>query len=303
MFLSGKVAQVAEAAGLRIAGSRELYPAVHGEGENGLPMLVVENKLGRAVIALMGAHLMSFQPTGKQDLFWISPKTALKPGVPIRGGIPLCLPWFGANPAGGPPHGFARIEEWALVDAEALPDGRSRVVLELSNDQTVHPQWPYHYRFLLSATVGSELELELSVENKSDKEAPLAFAWHTYFAVEDVAKAEVKGLEGVTYIDKMDNFTKKKQQGAVKLDGVTDRIYLDVPKIQTVEAGKATYSITSEASCSVVWNAWTNDKNIADIGEGNHKRYLCVERGDVAERALLLEPGMIYTTRMTLGEK
>lgn len=303
MFLSGKAAQAADAAGLRIVGSRELYPALHGEGEKGLPLLVVENQRGRAVIALMGAHLMSFQPKGGQEMLWLSPKTALKTGVPIRGGIPLCLPWFGPNTDGGPQHGFARISEWALIDAEALADGRSRVVLEFAGDETFCPQWPHAFRFQLEVTVGSEVELALTAENRSAKAAPLSFAFHTYFAVDDVAKAEVKGLEGATCLDKMDNFAKKQQQGAVQLTNTTDRIYLDVVKSQTVEAGQAKYTITSEAACAVVWNAWTNDKNIADIGEGNHKGYLCVERGDVAERAVVLDPGMSYTAHMTLATK
>jgi D-hexose-6-phosphate mutarotase len=303
VFLPTKLVAVAEAAGLRIAGSRELYPALHGEDQSGLPMLVVENALGRAVIALMGAHLMSFRPAGKEEFFWISPRSPLTAGTPIRGGIPLCLPWFGPNAEGGPQHGFARTQEWALVDAEALADGRSRVVLELRGDDSHCPQWPHAFLFQLAVTVGSELDLTMTVENLSEKAAPLSFAFHTYFAVPDVAQAKVQGLEGVTYIDKMDGFIRKQQQGAVQLTAATDNVYLDAPRVQTVQAGKAAYEIRSRASCAVVWNAWNNDRNIADIGEGNHVGYLCVERGDVMDRALVLEPGMIYTAEMTLAAK
>ncbi len=299
--MSVQFAQLAQTAGIRLVNSTELYPELHQAGDAGLPMLVVENDLGRAVIALQGAHLMAFQPTGEREMFWVSPKCVLEAGKPIRGGIPLCLPWFGPGADGSTPHGFSRLMEWSLVAAEILPDGATRVVLELAGDASTSAIWPHAFCFQLDVVVSSKLELALTAENRSNEPAPFAFAFHTYFAVPNVADARVAGLEGVTFIDKMDNFSRKQQQGDVTISGVTDSIYLDVPAVQTLKTAAGDVKIESDAKCAVVWNAWTNDKNIPDLGDGNHVGYLCVERCDVADRAITLPAGGKYQTWMMLS--
>ena len=294
-------AQQLLSAGIRLINSRQLFPELHQPTDAGLPMLVVENALGRTVIALQGAHVMSFQPAGQQEMLWVSPKTLLQEGVPIRGGIPLCLPWFGPGPDGKTMHGFARIKEWAVATAERLESGATRVVMELSGDAATSALWPHAFFFRLEIDAGKTLKMTMHVENRGADAAPLAFAFHTYFAVPNVAKASISGLEGTTYIDKMDSFARKPQSGEVTIDSVTDRIYLDVPDRQTIATETGTIGIESTAKCAVVWNAWSNDKNIPDLGEGNHVGYLCVERGDVADHAVTLPPGASYTARMTLA--
>ena len=289
------------AAGIRRVDSTQLYPAHHQAGDVGLPMLVVENAQSRTVIALQGAHVMAFQPAGQREMLWVSPKTLLQAGTPIRGGIPLCLPWFGPGPDGKTMHGFARVKAWSVSTAERLASGATRLVLELAGDAATHALWPHAFAFRLEIEAGETLKMVLNAENRSTEPAPLAFAFHTYFAVPDVATARVAGLDGTTYIDKMDNFARKAQAGEVTIDSVTDRIYLDVPQRQTISAGPAHIAIESAAKCAVVWNAWNNDRNIPDLGEGNHAGYLCVERGDVAEHAPTLAPGGAYQAWMTLS--
>lgn len=293
--------QLLETAGIRLVDSTTLYPDLHQDGDTGLPMLVVENPLGRAVIALYGAHLMAFQPAGQAEMLWVSPKTALEAGKPIRGGIPLCMPWFGPGPDGKSMHGFARTTEWTLVTAEVLDDEATRLELQLSGDASTNALWPHAFEFRMEVVVGRELKLEMTVVNPGSAPIPLAFAFHTYFAVPDVAKITVAGLEGTTYIDKMDNFARKTQDGAVTISSVTDRIYLDVGDRQTLHTGANSIKIDSDAKCAVVWNAWSNDVNIPDMGEGNHVGYVCVERCDVADRAVNVQPGGSYRMRMTLA--
>ena len=288
-------------AGIRRANSTELYPTHHQPGDAGLPMLVVDNPLGCSVIALQGAHLMAFQPAGGREMLWISPKTLLQDGVPIRGGIPLCLPWFGPGPDGKTMHGFARVKEWTVVVADRLEDGATRLVMELAGDAATSALWPHAFLFRLEIEAGTALKMVMHVENRGTDTAPLAFAFHTYFSVPDVSQARISGLDGTTYIDKMDSFARKPQHGEVTIDNVTDRIYLDVPDRQTIAAGTGTVAIESTAKCAVVWNAWSNDKNIPDLGEGNHVGYVCVERGDVADHALTLPPGGTYRAWMTLS--
>ena len=282
--------------------STQLYPSQHQPGDAGLPMLLVENRQARAVIALQGAHVMSFQPKGQREMLWISPKTLFESGKPIRGGIPLCLPWFGPHSEDKTwLHGFARTRQWTLVGSNTLADGATRLVLELSGDATLCALWPHDFLFHLEIVVGKTLRLEMTVENRGQAPAPLAFAFHTYFAVPDVAQAVISGLEGTSFIDKTDNLARKTQQGDVTISAMTDRVYLDVPAKQRIKSEDGAITIESTSKCAVVWNAWHNDKNIGDIGEGNHVGYVCVERGDAADHAVTLAPGTKYRCWMVLA--
>jgi len=293
--------QLAHTAGIRLVQSTELYPELHAAGDAGLPLLVVENRLGRAVIALQGAHVMAFKPAGQQEMLWLSPRSALKAGVPIRGGIPLCVPWFG--PAEGSPlmHGFGRIREWSLVAAEACADGATRIVLELASETPVDDFWPHAFSFRLEVVIGTSLSLAMQVVNRGNAPAPLQFAFHTYFIVPSVAEALVTGLENTTYLDKADEMKRKAQKGEIAITEFTNRIYLDVPDVQVLKAASGNVKIESKAKCAVVWNAWNEDKTMADMGEGNHKTYLCIERGDVADYAVTIPAGESYRTAMTLS--
>ncbi len=293
-------AQQLRAAGIQTSSSLQLYPSHHNAGDAGLPMLVIENPLCRAVVALQGAHVMAFQPAGQPEMFWVSPKTALQDGTAIRGGIPLCLPWFGPAPDGKMVHGFSRLKEWNLVAAERLADGATRLAMELAGDASTSAYWPHAFAFRMEIEAGATLKLGMTVENRGTDAAPLTFAFHTYFATPDVAKARVAGLDGITYIDRSDE-ARKMQNGDVTINGFTDRIYLDVPAKQTVLTGASSAHIESATKCSVVWNAWNNDANIVDMGAGNHVGYLCVERGDVSDHARTLPPGGKYQAWMTLG--
>jgi D-hexose-6-phosphate mutarotase len=290
------------AAGIRTVNTRELYPTQHSPKDPGLPMLIVENSLGRAVLTLQGAQVLAFRPAGKDDLLWVSPKTSFREGVPIRGGIPLCLPWFGPAPDGANLHGFARIKGWKVVEVERQANGNTRLVLELSGGVAESALWPHAFCFRLTIEVGSTLKMSINAQNRGGDTAPLAFAFHTYFAVPKVYAANVSGLDGTTYIDKMDNLVRKPQVGDVTIEGVTDRVYLDVPQHQTIiaSAGRR-INIESNTRCAVVWNAWNNDRNIPDLGEGNHVGYLCVERGDVADYAVALQPGQSYQAWMNIA--
>ena len=283
-----------------LTSSTELYPELHPLGAAGLPMLRVDNLLARAVIALQGAHVMAFQPKGQRELLWISPQCVLEAGQPIRGGIPLCLPWFGPGPDGRTMHGFARISTWSLLAADALGNGATRLTFELSGDAATSELWPHAFVFRLEVMVGRELQLTIVARNAGQRPAPFAFAFHTYLAVADVAAASVGGLDGCTFIDKTDQAARKTQSGDVTISALTDRIYLDVPARQTVSSGGRQLKVESATRCAVVWNAWTKDRDLPDLGEGNHVGYLCVERGDVADHAVTLAAGGEYRAQMTL---
>ena len=290
---------VRKTANVKLVNSRDLYPSCHQPSDAGLPMLVAENEHGRLVIALQGAHIMAFQPKGKAEMLWVSPKTKLESGQPIRGGIPLCSPWFGPASEEKVMHGFIRNHEWSLTSAEILKCGATRLVLELSGE-SMSAIWPYAFHFWLEVIAGNELKLKLRVKNPNNTEVPLAFAFHTYFAVPDIAGVQVSGLDGCAYIDKADNMVRKEQSGDISFNAMTDRVYLDVGEEQSIIFENGRTVIRSGAKSAVVWNAWDNDKNMPDLGEGNHKTYVCVERGDVADNAISLAAGDQYEIWMSL---
>lgn len=301
MFSQIPASLINPARGLALRHSAELWPERHASGEAGLPMLVIDNALGRAIVSPHGAHLMSFQPAGGSEMLWLSPLTAFKAGTPIRGGIPLCLPWFGPGPDGKRMHGFARTSEWALTAADTTPTGETHIVMELAGDASVCDLWPHDFAFRLDVLVGARLTLGITVDNRSRQAAPLAFAFHTYFAVPTVADVRIGGLADTTYIDKIDALACKQQTGEVTISALTDRIYLDVPAQQRVTTPAGTIRVESDARCAVVWNAWDNDRNMPDLGAGNHVGYVCVERGDVADYAVTLTPGGRYRRWMILA--
>ncbi|MBB5189861.1 D-hexose-6-phosphate mutarotase [Silvimonas terrae] len=290
---------VASVPGLAIVSSAGLYAGA------GLDLLTIENTAGRASIALQGAHVVSFVPTGEQDLMWISPNAVFGAGEAIRGGIPLCLPWFGPHPEdeSKPKHGFARNEIWSLVEASQPEAGLTRVTLELRDSPASHALWEHPFVYRLTVSVGKALHLDLSIEHKGRTPQLHSVALHTYFNVGDVTQAVIHGLESLTYIDTaqagLPRFT---QQGAPQLTGPTDRIYLDVPPRQEIKTPSRTIVIESaDTHCAVVWNAWHNADKIADIGPGNYVGYLCVERGDMRDYSPVLQPGQTYRASMTLS--
>lgn len=289
--------QCAAVPGLSACLSSALYPGLKGE----LPVLVVNNALGRAVIALQGAHVLSFQPAGKNEMLWLSPNSLMQPGEPIRGGIPLCLPWFADHQDGcSPKHGFGRLLEWQLTEASVLPDASTRLLLELRDDKAP-ATWPHAFLFQVELLVGKTLTFNVRVENHSDTDAPFAFLWHSYFSVGQVSQASVQGLDGVSFLDKVHGMQMKQQSGPVTLSGTMDSVYYDVPATQKIQCPQGNWQITSETACAVVWNIGANDEKVADIGAGNHAAYLCVERGDVVDRARTIPAHGVYTAHMELA--
>jgi D-hexose-6-phosphate mutarotase len=284
-------------AGVRFRQSAELYPHLEGS----LPVVVVENALGSMAMTPHGAHVLSFRPAGGADMLWLSPCSRMIAGQPIRGGIPLCLPWFGPHPQGLPQHGFARITDWRLDRIEAMPDGATALTLSLSDDEVTRSIWPYQFMFRLDIRVGRELTMTLSVANTGDDAMPVAFAFHTYFAVGDVTRTRVLGLDGVTYVDRLDGQKRKTQSGELLVPGEIQRLYYDVPRVQRIESPLANYRIEGGTVCSLVWNCGDNDRTVPDIGEGNHKTYVCVERLDVEDWSVRIDADARYDATMTLS--
>jgi D-hexose-6-phosphate mutarotase len=249
-----------------------------------------------ATVALQGAHVLSWQPEGQQAVIWVSKLAKYAPGKSVRGGVPVCWPWFGPHASNPqfPGHGFARTVPWALVASKELPDGRIRLEFELVKNGATQAQWPHASIVRNIVTVGEELEVELATTNTGKEPFELGQALHTYFVVGDIRRATVAGLEGCEYLDKVGG-GRKRQQGQVTFTQETDRIYLGTHGCAGIldPVMDRTILITSTGSRStIVWNPWTDKAaKMGDFGDEGPWRMVCVETANAAEDVIMLRAG------------
>ncbi len=263
---------------------------------DGFPVAEIDTPHCRAAIAIHGAHLLDWQPAGSKPAIWLSGDATLAAGRSIRGGIPVCWPWFGAHPerADYPAHGFARTACWQLCAAELLADGDCNITLRLDTTAD-HPFWPHASRCELQITAGAQLHLTLITYNRGAEPFTITQALHSYFAVDDIRSIAVDGLDGGRYLDKLAGFAERRQQGAIRFASEVDRIYLDTTAdslIRDPAAGRV-IRITKRGSAStVVWNPWQRRAEaIGDMGENGYLRMLCVESANAADDRITIAPG------------
>lgn len=263
-------------------------------------MVVAEISTGQcqARIALQGAQVMEWTPTGQQAVIWLSTDASFKAGKSIRGGAPVCWPWFGphdSNDKAYPAHGYARTVDWDVLSTEALEDGRLRLVFRLKETDASRALWPHDSPVELHITLGTRLELELITRNNESAAIEISEALHTYFAVGDVRQVTVSGLDKTEYLDKVNNFARCTQQGGVNFAGEVDRVYLNTEAECVIEDSSMNrhLHIKKQGSRStIVWNPWI-EKALAmgDLGKDGYLNMLCVESGNAAENLVSIEPG------------
>jgi len=276
--------------------------------ESGFVMIMIDNEYAKAQISMYGGQVLSFLPHGEtKDLLFLSDKAVYQDGKAIRGGIPVCWPWFGDDLSGlgMPSHGFARNQPWKMVESKALIDGGTSVTLLLSDTDESRAVWPYQFELYLEVVVGRNLTINLTTKNTGDKTLDFTQALHTYFNISSVDNVKVLGLINKYYLDKLDQFSLKMQQGNVLIDKELDRIYQSAPPI--VELIDSNFNRTVQISSTgthttVVWNPW--DKAITDIKDldkTSYRKFVCIETVNAADDNVILEADKEYTLSATYG--
>jgi glucose-6-phosphate 1-epimerase len=277
--------------------------ALAGSRGAGLPLLQLNTTKCRALIALQGAHLLNFYTTKGKPLLWLSPNCDFTPGIALRGGIPVCLPWFGPHPTDStkPKHGFARNREWQLIDASLNNEGVAELVFEF--DSPANDLFPFNFRAQLVMLLGDNIKQILSINNTDVHPFDCSWVLHSYFPVASLAGARVEGLTDKTYLDNLEQHAAKPQAGDVIFPYEVDRVFPGVEN-PVVIAGSPRIRITHDNCPSVVvWNPGaTNAAKIADIGAGNEQRYICVERGAVLGEKWHLATGETKMAWMEITE-
>ena len=234
-------------------------------------------------VYLHGAHVNHYQPAGGRDVMFVSERSAFAPGEPIRGGIPVCFPWFATH--GDPPHGTVRLQPWHVTHTSARG---GEATIELAT--TVEP-FRVHYR----VTVGPSLHVALTAQNTSREPATFELALHTYFAVSDARQIHITGLEGKQYLDKVQDFAELTQDGPIRIEQEVDRVYQHTHDTCTLhDPGYARQIVIekSDAASTIVWNPWIDKAaRLEDLADDDWQRFVCIESGNVHENAVTLEPG------------
>jgi glucose-6-phosphate 1-epimerase len=290
--------------------------AIHGKiefvpGKNpGFINAVVKNGLSECVVSLYGGHVMSYRPDGKTDLLWMSKFSYFEEGKPIRGGIPVCWPWFGGHPSDPkmPSHGFARISQW---NVKSVSEGKDFTELRLSltdRDLSDERFRTHPFELELSVKCGKKLEVELSTVNTGKVDLKLTEALHSYFSVSDIKKVFISGLDGAEYVETAGGIREnKRQKGDILFSSEVDRLYsgsvcacvISDPglsrKIRISKAGSRT---------TVVWNPWiAKSAKMPDYGDNEYPEMVCVETANAASDSVTVTPGKTHGMKTVISSE
>ena len=270
----------------------------------GFPVADITTADATACVALHGGQVLGWQPTGQQPVIWVSKAAVYQPGKSVRGGVPICWPWFGAM-AGQSAHGFVRNRPWQVRQASMTAADTVELRLGLQDDASTRALWDFAFDLELRVTVGATLTMELVTRNRGEQPFSISEAMHTYFHVGDIHQTAVQGLDGTDYLDKVSNIAPAHQTGAVRFDGETDRVYLNTTADCLIEdpAWQRVIRIAKAGSTStVVWNPWSEkEKNFADMAAGEYKDMVCVETANAGGGSITVPPGGEHVLTAVIG--
>jgi glucose-6-phosphate 1-epimerase len=272
------------------------------EGNGGLPKVRITTPEANGEIYLHGAHVTSWKPSGADEVLFLSALSRWQDDRAIRGGVPICFPWFGgkADDPKAPAHGFVRTKSWHL---ESISEVANVVTVSMftESDETTARWWPAEFRLVYRATFGRELSLELVVSNKGRTSLRFEEALHTYHRVGNISEARLRGLDGIQYLDKTDSNRRKTQQGEIAITSETDRVYLDTAEaigLNDPVLRRATRVMKENSHTTVIWNPWVDKtRELSDLGENDWTQMLCIETSNVSDFAVALAPGQQHAMK------
>ena len=266
-------------------------------GPAGLVMVQMSNRAAEAELLLQGAQVLRWAPRGEGAVLWQSGSARFSKGKPVRGGVPLCWPWFGSHPQRPdfPAHGFARNCSWAVVGCEASSDAQTRLTLRLAPDPATQRWWPHRTALEFRITIGAALELELVTFNTDRVAVTISEALHAYFRVGAISRARVLGLEDAEYLDQIEGRRRLTQSGPISVGAELDRIYVNSPGPCLIMDPVLERRILIEkrgGASTVVWNPWIEKAaRLGDMDPQGYREMLCVESGNIADNTVEIRPG------------
>lgn len=275
-------------------------------GDGGLARVDITSRLAHGQIYVHGAHVTSWRPEGSEEVLFLSTKSRWEEGQAIRGGIPICFPWFRgkADDPHAPAHGFVRTRSWQLYSIVENNAGIAVTMFAQSDEGTRH-WWPGEFRLVHRATFGPELKLELTCINTGKTPFRFEEALHTYNRVADVSNVRLHGLDGTSFLDNTDSNNEKTQRGDLTVASQTDDAFINNQKAVDLLDPKMRRRIRlqkANSSTTVVWNPWEEGASrLRDLGEGEWKNFLCVEASNIIGDRVTLGPAQEHTMSALLS--
>jgi glucose-6-phosphate 1-epimerase len=243
-----------------------------------LPCINLQYGAASAIISLYGAQVLSYQPTPGKELLWLSPLASWQYQTPIRGGVPVCWPWFGPaaecfNPSKTTlsNHGLVRTRMWQVVSQQQTENGVS-VTLQITLDELPH------------VADGASLQLEvcladtLSITLRCDCAILQQAALHSYFAVADITQTKVWPLPE-RYHDKVSGQFKQAMSDSTGVSAEVDRIYATPASLLHLTDTVTHLDVMQHGQdATIVWNPWQQRcQQIGDLPDNAYSRFICVE--------------------------
>ncbi len=271
---------------------------------SGMPVIRVSTPLACARIALQGGQVLEWQPAGHLPVLWVSRKAVYEQGRGVRGGVPVCWPWFGAGQPGQPAHGFVRTRMWQLRETSWHGDVLL-VRLGIHDDAETRALWDHAFDLELRLTIGRTLTIELITHNRGEHAFDITDALHTYFHVGNILRTKVSGLDQVSYFDKVLGIDNVLQHGPIRIEGETDRIYHDTDATCVIADNALDRRISvakSGSHSTVVWNPWVEKtRGFADMQSEEYRQMLCVETCNAGDDVVTVAPGHQHSLTAIIG--
>ena len=269
-----------------------------------LVVMRLENRHGVAELTPLGATLTSYVPQGGREVIWVSDTARFDGSRPVRGGIPVCWPWFGAHPTDPDQraHGFARLLPWDIESVTEETES-TRAVLRLEPSEETRQQWPHAFVLRLTVTLGPSLRVDLTAENLSPEPWTVSEALHTYLRVGESRDLPIDGLEGCRYWDKQAGGRRGVQEQPLRLAPPFDRVYFAHPREAVIHDGDRRIRIEKAGSSStVVWNPGPEGaRAFDDMPDTAWRQMACVETANALDDAYTLEPDSHHTLTTILS--
>lgn len=278
-----------------------------GENEEGMVFISVSNKHAEADISLYGAQILNYRPYKTIDILWMSPDSFFQEGKPIRGGIPVCFPWFGPHKtdATKPQHGFARLMQWNIIETATLPFGETLVKMQLCSTEATKKYWEYDFCAEMIFVIGKTLTATLKIINTSVSQFEYTCALHSYFNISSIEEIKIEGLQNTAYYNQLDNQTYKQESDLLEINEATTRHYLNTATDCVLHDPVFRRRIVASKKGSKVTTVWNPGEEtcakIDDIPDDGFHSFVCIEATNAFDYPIKLNPGESFETTAIIG--
>lgn len=272
----------------------------------GYPVIKVKTTTAEAQVAIQGAQVLSWIPKDADPVLYASPRAAMEPGQPFRGGIPICWPWFGheTDDPTKPQHGFARTRFWELTEATSGA-ANARLAFRLPLDSETRLLFPYSCEVTVDISIGEKISVTLKTRNTGEELFQIGGALHTYLSVGDISRVQVEGLTECHYIDKVpDKPVEVFQDKPLKIEEEVDRIYRSMASVllRDLTRSRSVFVDKAGSRSTVVWNPWIErSKQIKDLPDRDYKEFVCIEAANAAKDRPTVRPNRTHRLETTIG--